>query len=748
VRSPVAHGILRGIDATAAVELDGVEAVLGADELPHQPLVDAVDVAGLLRTPQPALAGSRVRFVGEPVAIVVARTQALAEDGVDRVFCDIEPLVPLVDVNDPLRVDDELLFPDLGTNVIFDGNRRHGRTKEVFETATHVFTTEFRSRRSAAVPLETRGCIANFDDARDHLDFVASTQSPHLLRRKLATCLEIGEHQIRVHAPDVGGAFGQKIPAAPEEVAVALASRYLRRPIRWVEDRFENLMAAPHAKEQSIRLSLAVSEQGEFLALDADIVGDAGAYSYNSASALIEPYVGAGLLPGPYRIRHVDARIRSVLSNKSPVAPYRGVGWTATHSARELLIDEAARALELDPVDLRRRNLVRPEDFPYDSATGMHYDSGSYQECLDTAMDLIGYHEFRERQRGMRGSGHLVGLGVSPYVEPTGWGSDGARQSEWSFASHDVVRVSVEPSGQVYAACGTPSQGQGHATTLAQVVADAVGVGMDDVVVISQDTDVAPISTAGTRASRVAVISGGALHLAGLEINKRLRRIAGVLLEADPADIQIVDGHAQVRGDPESAIGIRAIAEAAYYNPAVREQVDDPSLVATQFHDPKATYSNGVIAAVVAVDIETGALHVERLVAVEDCGTMINPDVVDGQIRGAVAQGVGAAILEHMTYSSDGQPQSVSFVDYLLPSTTEVPDITIAHHSSPSPYTVNGVKGLGESGLISTPAAVANAVADALSEFGMRIQELPISPESIIDAVGEQAVDRRGWGTA
>ena len=746
VRSPAPHGILLDIDVAAARQVDGVIAVLSAADLPHRPLVDAVAVDGLLKTPQPALAGDRVRFVGEPVAIVVARTQAIAEDAVDLVFCDIEPLTPMMDVGDPDHVDDELLFPELGTNVIYEGRRRHGRAQEVLEGAPHVFTTRFRSRRSAAVPLETRGCIARYDPGGDFLEFTASTQSPHLLRRKLASCLGLGEHQINVRVPDVGGAFGQKIPAAPEEVAVALASRHLGRPVRWVEDRRENLMAAPHAKEQTVQLSLALSDDGEFLALDADIVGDAGAYSFNSASALIEPYVGAGLLPGPYRIRHVDARIRAVVSNKSPVAPYRGVGWTATHSARELLIDDAARALAVDPVDLRRRNLVRPGEFPYESATGMHYDSGSYQECLDTAMDLVGYEAFRERQRRSRGTGRLVGIGVSPYVEPTGWGTEGARQSEWSFASHDVVRVSVEPSGQVVAACGTPSQGQGHATTLAQVVADAVGVGIDDVAVISSDTASAPISTAGTRASRVAVISGGALHLAGEEINARLRRIAGAILEAAPDDVEVVDGPAQVRGDPSSAIRVRDIAEAAYYSPAVREQVGDPNLVVTQFLDPKATYSNGVVVAVVEVDVATGGLHVEDLVAVEDCGTMINPNVVDGQIRGAVAQGVGAALLEEMAYSEDGQPQSVSFLDYLLPSTTEVPDIRIAHHCSPSPHTVNGVKGLGESGLISTPAAVANAVADALSPFGGRIQELPIRPERIVALIGDHVLDPAGGG--
>lgn len=734
VRSSIAHGRVRSIDTAAAVALDGVVAVLTVADLPHVPLVDGVQIDGLRRTPQSALVHDHVRYVGEPVAIVVATTTAMAEDAADLVFVDCEPLQAIADVDQAMDPDAPLLFPELGSNCVYRGARDHGDAERVFAGAAHTFTKSFTSHRSAAVPMETRGCIADFDSGSGRLEVISGTQSPHLLRRKLAVCLELGEHHIRVLVPDVGGAFGQKIPASPEEVAVALASRHLGRPVRWIEDRRENLMAAPHAKEQRITLSLAMDADGTFLALKADIVGDAGAYSFNSASALIEPYVGAGLLPGVYRIRHVAAAITAVVTNKSPIAPYRGVGWTATHSVRELLIDEAARALGMDPVALRRRNMVGTDDFPYDSATGMHYDSGSYVACLDTAKELTGYEEFRRRQAALRDEGRYVGIGFSPYVEPTGWGSEGAQQSAWSFASHDTVRVEVQPSGHVLVFCGTPSQGQGHATTLAQVVADAVGVTMDGVRVIANDTDATPVSIAGTRASRVAVITGGAASRAGATLNRRLREVAAALLEADGQDVTLSGGVASVVGSPDTSVTIQQLAAAAYFDPALRSRIPEPDLVVSQFLDPKATYSNGMIAAIVEVDVETGQVHVDDLVAVEDCGTIINPAVVDGQIRGAVAQGVGAALLERMVYSDQGQPQSTSFVDYLLPSTTEVPPIRIAHHCSPSPYTVNGVKGVGESGLIATPAAVANAVADAMGPFGVVIDELPIAGGRLADA--------------
>lgn len=742
VRSAVPHGRLRHIDTTTAAGLPGVAAVLTGADLPHTPLVDSVRIDGLLKTPQPALAIDRVRFVGEPVAIVLAVDRYVAEDAADLVDVDIDPLPPVGDVHAAER-GDVLLFDDVPANTVYRRTKRWGDVEGAFASAAHVVSGTLATGRFVAAPMETRGCLATWDAGTGSLTVTSSTQSPHLLRRRLAQTTGIAEHRIRVLVPDVGGAFGQKIPAAPEEVAVALASRALGRPVRWVEDRRENLMAAPHAKQQHIDLELALDAGGRFLALRTRILGDAGAYSFNSASALIEPYLAANLMPGVYRLEAMEAEVAALLTTKSPVAPYRGVGWTAGHTARELVIDRAARLLDRDPADLRRQNMVAPGSFPFTSLTGMVYDSGSFTESLDTALERVGYAAVRaaQRRRSATPSGPLLGVGVSPYVEPCGWGSEGSLQSEWSFASHDTVRLTMDPDGRLTVACGTPSQGQGHETTLAQLVADVVGVPLEDVVVKSRDTDATPISTAGTRASRTMVVTGGAAHLAAGDLADKLRRIAGALLEVAPEDVELRDGAATVRGDATASVSLRDLAMAAHYATEIRQAVPEPDLTASRFLDPRATYSNGCVVAVVEVDPVTGGTTVRHVVAVEDCGTIVNPLVVDGQVCGAVAQGIGGALLEGMRYDADGQLLTASFIDYLLPTSAEIPTITVEHETSPSPWTALGVKGMGESGVIATPAAVAAAVEDALSPHGITITELPLTPATLVELLDRAGID-------
>ena len=733
VRSALPHARIDGIGVAAALEVDGVEAVLTAAELPHVPLVDVLPIEGLVKTPQHALAAERARFAGEAVALVIATGRYEAEDGAELVQVEYEPLPHVVDAEKAAAGDAPLLFPELGSNIVYRTTRTSGDPETAFAEAAHVTAGVFRGNRYAAVPIEARGCAASYEPATGELTFWCSTQSPHLLRRRLAMATGIGEARIRVITPDVGGGFGQKIPLHPEELAVALAARETGRTVVWIEDRRENLIAAPHAKEQLIESELALGPDGEFLALRARIVGDAGAYSYNNASALIEPYLSAGLMPGVYRIRNLVCEVLAVLTNKAPVAPYRGVGWTAGHCARELLIDQAARELGIDPVELRRRNMVRPDEFPYESCTGMIYDSGSFQESLTVGLDAVDYDGFRSLQRAGREEGRLLGIGVSPYVEPTGWGTEGSAQSSWVLVSHDAARVTVEPSGEVTVAIGTPSQGQGHGTTIAQIAADVLGVAVEDVTLIANDTAATPISIPGTRASRTAVVLGGAVLEAATELRERLLALAGFLLEADPGDLEIVDGGVALRDAPSRAVTLREIAETAYFQPGARVAVAAPDLSATAFHDPRATYANGCIVAVVEVDAGTGRVRVSRIVAVEDCGTMINPEIVEGQVRGAVAQGIGGALLERLAYDEDGQPTSSTLMDYLLPSATEVPAIEVLHCVSPSPLTPGGIKGMGESGLIATPAAVANAVADALAPYGARIERLPLSAALVSD---------------
>jgi carbon-monoxide dehydrogenase large subunit len=731
VRSPHPHARVVGVDSAAAAPVAGVHAVLGAPDLEHEPLTDLLTIEGLRKTPQPALAGERVRFAGEAVAMVLADGRYEAEDGAELVEVEYDPLPVVIDAETAASPGAPLLFPELGSNLVYEGRRTFGDVDGAFASAAHVTATSFRGNRYLAAPLESRGCAAEYEPSTGSLTFWSSTQSPHLLRRRLSLATGIPEGRIRVIVPDVGGGFGQKIPIHPEEVAVALAAQRLGRPVVWMEDRRENLVAAPQAKEQLLRLELALGADGEFLALRAAILGDAGAYSYNNASALIEPYLAAVLMPGVYTLRNLEYEVRAVVTNKAPVAPYRGVGWTQGHCARELLIDQTARELGLDPAELRRRNLVRGGEFPYTSCTGMVYDSGSFEESLERALQLVDYAGFRRRQDAGRATGRHLGIGVSPYVEPTGWGSEGARQASWAMASHDAARVTVEPSGEVTVAIGTPSQGQGHGTAFAQLAADVLGADPATVTTVANDTAATPISISGTRASRTAVVLGGAVLRAATELQERLLAIAGRLLEADPADLEVVDGGVALKDAPSRSVTLKEIATAAYFRPDLRAAFPEPDLSASAFYDPPATYSNGCIVALVEVDAATGAVRVERLVAVEDCGTMINPPIVDGQIRGALAQGVGGALLEQVVYDPDGQPQASTFMDYLLPTAAEVPAIEVEHCSSPSPLTPGGIKGMGESGLIATPAAIASAVADALAPFDVRVERLPLTPELV-----------------
>lgn len=744
VRSPHAHAIIRNIRKEAALAVPGVVAVLTGHDLPHTPLVDRMRIEGLQKTPQPALATDRVRFAGEAVAMVLAENRYAAEDGAEAVEVEYDPLPAIVDAEEAEKRTDVLLFPDLGTNVIYRGRKRFGDVDTAFKNAYRVFRKRLHHNRYVAAPMETRGCLAKFDTGTGKLTFWSSTQSPHLLRNRLSTSTGIPEHRIRVIAPRVGGGFGQKIPTHPEELAVALAARVMGRPIKWFEDRRENLVAATHAKEQILELELAVDKNGIFTGLRARIVGDAGAYSFNNASALIEPYLNAGLLPSVYRIDNYEYEVVAVLTNKSPVAPYRGVGWTAGHTARELLIDEVARAMNIDPAELRRRNMIRSDQFPYTSCTGLVYDSGSYHESLDKALEMIGYERLREQQRSQRGSSKLLGIGISPYVEPTGWGSQGSRQIGWPFASHDVARIDMDPSGKVTISAGVVPHGQGHEVSLPQLVADALGVHLDDVELVHSDTDATPFSIAGVRASRTAVVTGGALVLAARDLRDKLLRIAGAMLEVSPDDLELADGLITVRGAPSKSLTIAEVAAAAYFQPEIREIIPEPHLTASRFYDPKATYSNGCIVAVVEVDTETGKVKVQRVAAVEDCGTIINPDIVDGQVMGAVAQGIGGALLENFLYDENGQPLTASFADYLLPTTMEVPNIDVDHCHSPSPYTVGGMKGVGESGLIAAPAAIVNAVADALCEYAPDIQRLPLSPQTVWAMLHQDDAGRKG----
>jgi carbon-monoxide dehydrogenase large subunit len=552
---------------------------------------------------------------------------------------------------------------------------------------------------------------------------------PFLVRSMLAALYGLPETRVRVLVPAVGGGFGLKVHLYVEEAILPLLSRLTGTPVKWVEDRYENLAASGHSKEVVCTLELAIAEDGAFLGLRGRFVGDGGAHQGHPWSSLIDPLCAAAMLPGIYTVDAVRYEVDAPATNKCPTTAYRGVGWTSGQTAREALIDDAARALGIDPLELRLRNCL-PDGEPSVSATGCRYDGGSYAASIRRARELVDYDALRDRQRRLRGQGRYLGVGFSPFVEQGGWAAEIAVDQGFPGAGYlDSVCVTVEPDGSVTLATGLQSNGQGHETTLAQLAADGLGVRLEDVRVVQGDTATGAYST-GSWGSRTALIAGGSVLRATDDVRQKLLRIAAHDLEANEADLDVMDGVVSVQGSPDRALNVSDVAAAAY---AGRVPAGlDPSLTSTRSYDPPATYSNACIACVVEVDVETGRVSVERIVAVEDCGTILNPMIVDGQVAGAVAQGVGAVLYEGLPYGEDGQFLAGSLGEFLYPTAPELPDIEIDHLVTPSPLTEGGIKGMGEGGLIGAPAAVVNAIADALAPFGVTIDRTPLRPCDIL----------------
>jgi carbon-monoxide dehydrogenase large subunit len=727
LRSTCAHGDVTLLDTSGALEVEGVVAVLTAEDLQTSPLEDILTLRNLKKTRRPALSSDRVRFVGEAVAMVVAETRYAAEDAVDGIIVEYRNR-PVV--TDPTRDPPAELFDHIPDNTFYRGSWEAGDVDATFEEAEVVFRDSFHTNRYTAAPMETRGCLADYDLTSGSLTFWASTQCPHLWRNDLARALGMPEGRLRVIAPAVGGGFGVKAPLYPEDVAVAAAARLLGRPLRWLEDRREHLLSTAHAKEQLIEFEAAVRHDGTILGMRARFTGDAGAFSFGPYTGLLEPLCAATLFPGPYTIQNYQYEVVGALTNKTPVYAYRGVGWSAGQTAREVFLDDIARELDIDPVELRRRNMIQSDQFPYETCTGMTYDSGSYIESVELALAQVDYAEFRRRQAELRKSGRYLGIGISPFVESTSWGTQASYQSGFPGSTHDNTTVTMDPSGTVTVAASVAAHGQGHETTLAQLAADVLGVDLENVRVVQGDTAQSPFGM-GTFASRSAVIGGGAVLLAAQEVRDKLRRVAAELLEASPDDVVIEAGRASIVGSPSDGLDLAEVATAAYFAPEVRQAGEEPLLAATRFYDPVATYSNGCVVVCVEADSSTGEIRLDRIVAVEDCGTMINPTIIEGQIRGGIAQGLGGGLLEELVYDSDGQLLTTTFMDYLLPGAGDVPDIEVEHIETPSPFTIAGIKGMAEGSTIATPAAVVNAIVDALAPFDASVRRLPVTPEDI-----------------
>jgi carbon-monoxide dehydrogenase large subunit len=733
VRSTEAHAHIRKIDTSGAVATDGVRLVLTGAEINREvhPLPVRWDTPGLRCREYPLMADERVRYVGQPVALVVADDPHLAEDGASQIQVTYEPLQPVVDVEEAFAPGATLLYDEWGTNETCDPVRM-GNSESVaaaFAEADLVIKARLYSHRYSGFPLETRGCIAVPHPAERLLTLYSSTQAPNQVRTAVAGCLGVGENTIRVQAWDVGGGFGVKDQVYAEDVLVSYVARKLNTAVKWVEGRSESFYASTHAREQVHYAELALARDGTVLAIKDEILYDSGAF-HQSRGAL-PAMLTASMLPGPYAIKAAEIVVHVVVTNKVSSGAYRGFGMTQSTFVMERLLDMAAAELGMDPADIRRRNLLPPEQLPaFVTATGIEYDSGDYPQAFERALHLLGYEQERKRQAELRAQGRYLGIGLAPFVETTGLGPSGFQALiGFLIPSHETVRVVMDMSGKVTVHTGIMSIGQGAQTALSQIAADALGVPLEDVRVLYGDTDTSPYSGLASVASRGTTVGGAAILMACEPLTAKLKLIASNRLEVSPDDIEIRAGRVTVTGVPGKSVPISEIARAAYFRGPYLPAGVKPGLSNEEVYDPPAVaFAYGTHACVVEVDPETGFVEVQKYAVCHDCGTMVNPALVEAQVHGGVVQGLGGALMEELPYDARGQLLATNFTDYRLPRAAGIPDIQVEHMETPAPQIPGGFKGAGEGGVIPSPAAVANAVADALRPFGVTVTSTPLTP--------------------
>lgn len=733
-RSPHAHARIGKVDLEAAREMPGVAAVLGAADIasaiaPIEARMAPQDHYQYRATRWQPMAGERVRYVGEIVALVVAADRYLAEDAAEQVMVDYEPLPAAADAGTARgeaapRVHDE--HPD---NILFRIHRENG--EDVFDQAPVRLSMRARHPRVAGLSMENCGAVADYHPGNAILRLWSSTQVPHLIRDGLSRCLDLPANRIRVMAPDVGGAFGIKMQLFPEEVLLGHLAMRLARPVKWIQDRSEHLLASFHSRDVTVDAEIAADNDGTLLGIRATSYCDVGAYSSYPLTCSLEPQTIGTAIAGPYNWRYYDYRGHAVATNKYPQGAYRGVGFPVGPLVLEPLIDRLARRLDMDPAALRRKNLVPPDAFPFQSLSGAVYDSGDYPALLDLAMERAGYDEWRARQREPRADGRRLGVGIASFIEPTGMNRKVYRgRGMLDVPAFESAQMKISADGHVDAAVSTPTQGQSHFTTFRMLLAQRLGIDGERIHVTLGDTDVTPYG-AGTFGSRSVVASGGALLVAARRMVDKLERLAALHWGVARDAVEYVDGAVHRRDDPATRLGFDELAALAY-SPMPELPADlEPGLTVQLAYDPpSAAISTAVHLALVSLDERTGHIAIERYVVAEDCGPIINETAVDGQIRGGVAQGLGIALYEEVRYDEDGQHLSTTLQDYLVPGSVEMPDIDIVHMETPSPFTEGGHKGMGESGTIGAPAAIASAVADALG-VAPETLELPLTPERV-----------------
>ena len=731
-RSPIAHGVLAGIEKPGGREA----AVFTMDDLPGVKPIRAVSsLAGFKPSDQWPLARGKVRQVGELIAACIAPTRAQAEDLAQAVYADIEELPAVVDMRDARLAPPALVHEEWGDNLFLESFVDDDIA--ALANAPIKLTRHIRTARQCMSPLEGRGVVCQWDSRLDQLTMWSSAQMVHVNRQGLAECLGLDQGQIRVISPDVGGGFGYKGILLPEEIVLAYLTMKLKRPLRWIEDRREQLIANANCREHDYDITVYAERDGRLLGIDCEATVDSGAYSSYPFSACLEAAQVTSILPGPYKMERFRCKTWAVATNKPPSLPYRGVARTGVCFALELMIDAIGRATGIEPIEVRLRNVVQADEMPYDNITKKHFDSGDYPRVLNMARQAIGLDAVRARQKAGAADGRRIGVGFAVFCEQAAHGT--SVYFGWGVPivpGHEQCRARLTADGVLELAIGAHSHGQGMETTMAQVANQVLGIAISKVRLSHGDTDKSPFST-GTWGSRSMVMSGGAVAAACKEMAKRVRQIAAKLLDCDAAALRLSDG--QVFEGDAARMSLADVAHVWHRAPQLLPADIDPAglevIAGYKAGRDTGTFSYACHAVVVAVDTELGAVEILDYAIAEDGGVLVNPMVVDGQIIGGTAQGIGTALYEEMPFDENGQPLASTLADYMLPGAPEVPSIRIAHIETPSPYTEFGQKGIGEGGAIAPPAAIANAINDALSDLGVEISESPMSPKRLLAAL-------------
>lgn len=739
LRSPAAHARLESVDTSAALRLPGVVTVLTAADLDGvvSPMRAVSRAPNYRPCTTPVLAADKVRMVGEPIALVVAESRYTAEDGVAAMRLELDPLRPLLTMDDALAEGAPAIHDDAPENLFNHFEQTIGDVAGAFASAEEIVELQVEQQRYCAAALEGRVVAASYEPATGNLTVWLSSQVPHISRTGLARHLNLPENRVRVIAPDLGGGFGPKCVLYQEDLAVCAASRLLGRPVRWASDRVEDFQATIHGREQTLHIRAAADYSGRVRAVAADVRASNGAYAVWPLTAGLDSGQASENVTGPYAIPCYERRVRAVVTNKTPMGPYRGVGRVLATFAMERVMDVLAARLGLDALEVRRRNLVR--EFPYTTAAGLRFESGDYVRMVDTLERATDWRALRAENEALRASGRYRGVGVAFAVEQSAYGAKamGSRLLEMTFG-YDTSSVRFEPDGRVRVAVGLHNHGQGHETTIAQIAADELGVEVEEIDVVYGDTAIVPYGL-GTWASRSTVCSGGATILAARDVRAKIVELAADMLEARPDDLEITRGFVGLRGSPSRGVSIAEVARRALHEPHLLPEGIEPGLEVTRrFMPPEpGSFASALHAAHVELDPGTGEVRILDYWVVEDCGTVVNPMIVDGQVRGGVAQGIGGALLESLIYDEQGTLLTTSLMDYLIPTATEIPPIEVLHQESPSPNVPGGFKGMGEGGAVNAPVAVVAAVNDALAPFGVTSNHTPITPEWVLQALGK-----------